>query len=193
MKTLFVGLFAMFVASVAMATGNLRVNMAAIETDATVVEISSGEMENFEIELTDEFGNSIYEMNTEVPRSELEKRYDFSNLENGIYWYYVRTGDEEITKQLSIEFGEVEIKDVRKTVDPYFHQEGDQVKLSYLNFENEDIKLFVYNNSTLLKEVDLGKDFAIHKVIDLAELNYGNYDIVLTNEINIYEHRVIID
>lgn len=193
MKTLFVGFIAMCVASVAMASGNLRVNMEANENEATVVEISSSEMVHFEIELTDEYGNSIYEMNSEVPRSEMEKRYDFSALDNGIYWYSVRTGDEEIRKQLSIEYGEVEVMDVRKTVDPYFFQEGDQIKLSYLNFENENINLYVYENNTLLTEVALGKDFAIHKAIDLSELNYGVYEVVLTNENDIYEHSVVID
>nr|WP_319510780.1 hypothetical protein [uncultured Draconibacterium sp.] len=193
MKTLFVGLFAMLVASVAMATGNLRVNMEAGEADATIVEISSGEMQYFEIELTDRYGNSIYQMDTEIPRAELEKRYDFSDLDDGTYWYYVRTGDEEISKQLTIEYGEVEVKDVRKTVDPYFHQEGDQIKLSYLNFENENIKLYVYENKTLLEEVALGKDFKIHKAIDLSDLNSGVYDVVLTNAINIYEYSVVID
>ena len=183
----------MCVASVAMASGNLRVNMEANENEATVVEISSGEMVHFEIELTDEYGNSIYEMNSEVPRSEMEKRYDFSALDNGIYWYSVRTGDEEIRKQLSIEYGEVEVMDVRKTVDPYFFQEGDQIKLSYLNFENENINLYVYENNTLLTEVALGKDFAIHKAIDLSKLNYGVYEVVLTNENDIYEHSVVID
>ncbi|WP_163324959.1 hypothetical protein [Draconibacterium mangrovi] len=193
MKTLFVGIIAMCVASVAMASGNLRVNMEANENEATVVEISSGEMVHFEIELTDEYGNSIYEMNSEVPRSEMEKRYDFSALDNGTYWYYVRTGDEEIRKQLSIEYGEVEVMDVRKTVEPYFFQEGDQIILSYLNFENENINLYVYENNTLLTEVALGKDFAIHKAIDLSKLNYGEYEVVLTNENDIYEHSVVIE
>ncbi|WP_321368923.1 hypothetical protein [uncultured Draconibacterium sp.] len=193
MKTLFVAIFAMLVASVATASGNLRVNMASGENDATLVEISNTDMVNFEIELKDEYGNSIYEMSTDAPISELEKRYDFSKLENGTYWYYVRTGDDEIMKQLSIEYGDVEVKDVRKTSEPYFHQKGDKVKFSYLNYENENIKLYVYDDNTLLEEVSLGKDFAIHKMVDLSDLNSGEYDIVLTNEYNMYQHSVVID
>ncbi|WP_319499913.1 hypothetical protein [uncultured Draconibacterium sp.] len=193
MKTLFVGIFAMLITSVAMASGNLKVNMADSESDATVMKISNSEMVNYEIELHDAWGNQIYEMNTEIPRSEINKRYDFSNLENGTYWYSVKTGDEEIRKQLSINYGEVEVVDVRKTVDPYFHQEGDQVKFTYLNYESENIILYVYDNNTLLEEVNLGKDFTIHKMVNLSDLNAGEYDIVLTNEYDIYEHSVVID
>ncbi|WP_319479613.1 T9SS type A sorting domain-containing protein [uncultured Draconibacterium sp.] len=193
MKTLFVGIFAMLITSVAMASGNLKVNMADSDSEATVMNISNSEMVKYEIELQDAWGNQIYEMNTEIPRSEINKHYDLSNLENGTYWYSVKTGDEEIRKQLSINYGEVEVMDVRKTVDPYFHQEGDQVKFTYLNYESENIKLYVYDNNTLLEEVSLGKDFTIHKMVNLSDLNAGEYDIVLANDYNIYEHSVVID
>jgi hypothetical protein len=193
MKTLFVGILAMFTVSVAMASGNLKVNMADSESEATVMKISNSEMVNYEIKLEDAWGNQIYEMNTEIPRSEINKRYDLSNLENGMYWYSVKTGNEEIRKQLSVNYGEVEVMDVRKTVAPYFYQDGDQIKFTYLNFESEDIRLYVYDNNTLLKEASLGKDFTIHKIVNLSDLNAGVYDIVLTNDYDIYEHRIVIN
>ncbi|WP_319231266.1 T9SS type A sorting domain-containing protein [Draconibacterium orientale] len=193
MKTLFVGILAMFTVSVAMASGNLKVNMAKSESEATVMKISNSEMVNYEIKLEDAWGNQIYEMNTEIPRSEINKRYDLSNLENGMYWYSVKTGNEEIRKQLSVNYGEVEVMDVRKTVAPYFYQDGDQIKFTYLNFESENINLYVYDNNTLLEEASLGKDFTIHKIVNLSDLNAGVYDIVLTNDYDIYEHRVVIN
>ncbi|MBN2649426.1 MAG: hypothetical protein JXR50_06765 [Prolixibacteraceae bacterium] len=193
MKTLFVGILAMFTVSVAMASGNLKVNMAKSESEATVMKISNSEMVNYEIKLEDAWGNQIYEMNTEIPRSEINKRYDLSNLENGMYWYSVKTGNEEIRKQLSVNYGEVEVMDVRKTVAPYFYQDGDQIKFTYLNFESENINLYVYDNNTLLEEASLGKDFTIHKIVNLSDLNAGVYDIVLTNDYDIYEHRIVIN
>jgi hypothetical protein len=193
MKTLFVGILAMFTVSVAMASGNLKVNMADSESEATVMKISNSEMVNYEIKLEDAWGNQIYEMNTEIPRSEINKRYDLSNLENGMYWYSVKTGNEEIRKQLSVNYGEVEVMDVRKTVAPYFYQDGDQIKFTYLNFESENINLYVYDNNTLLEEASLGKDFTIHKIVNLSDLNAGVYDIVLTNDYDIYEHRIVIN
>ncbi|HYQ58132.1 MAG TPA: T9SS type A sorting domain-containing protein [Draconibacterium sp.] len=193
MKTLFVGLVATCLVSVAGATGNLKVDMAANETDVTVVEISTNQMVNYEIELFNELGDRVYEMKTEIPRSELKKKYDFSDLENGNYWYYVRTDKEQIRKKLAIEYGNVAVMEIRKTADPYFIRDGDMIKLSYLNFENEPIKLYVYDNYNLLEEVSLGEDLAINKAIDLSKLDRGEYNIVLTNEFNVYEHNVLID
>jgi hypothetical protein len=193
MKTLFVAILAMLAASVATASGNLKVNMANNENDLAIVEISNTEMVHYEIELLDEVGNTVYEMETEAPRNELKKRYDFSNLENGTYWYYVRIDGEEVSKKLSIEYGEAKVMDIRKTAEPYFHQDDNMIKLSYLNFENENIKLYIYDNNTLLEEASLGKDMAIHKALDLSALNSGEYKLVLTNEFNIYEHSVVID
>ncbi|QIA06852.1 hypothetical protein [Draconibacterium halophilum] len=193
MKTLFVGIFAMLITSVAMASGNLKVNMTDNESETTVMEITNAEVVNYEIELTDAWGNKIYEMNTEIPRGDFEKRYDLSGLENGTYWYFVRTGDEEVSKQLSVEYGDVEVMSMRKTVDPYFHQVGEKVNLTYLNYENEKINLYVYENSTLLKEISLGNEFTIHKRIDLSDLNPGEYSVVLTNEMDIYEESIVIN
>lgn len=193
MKTLFVGLIAIFVANVALGTGNLKANMTANEREVTVVEITNSEMVKYEFELRDEKGNRVYEMKTEVPRSELNKRYDLSDLPDGVYWYYVRTDNEQISKKLSLEFGEVEVMKKRKTADPYFSRKGHMVNVSYLNFEEEQIKLYVYDNNTLLEEVSLGEELAIHKAIDLSKLDRGQYDIVLANEYNVYEHNVVID
>ena len=194
MKTTFLVMIATLAASVVMASGNLKVNLVSNDSQAALVEISNAKMVNYEIELTDEFGNQLYSMETEAPRSELKKRYDFSNLEDGTYWYSVKINDEQITKRLAIENGKVEVADIRKTVDPYFQQEGDMIKLSFLNFENENIKMYVYDeNDKLLTEANLGNGFSIHKGVNLADLNPGTYELVLTNDYEVFQHRIELD
>mgnify|MGYP000318433745 FL=1 len=193
-KTIFLVMIATLAASVAMASGNLKVNLASNDSEAALVEISNTKMVNYEIELIDEVGNQLYSMETEAPRSELKKRYDFSNLEDGTYWYSVKIDKEEVTKRLAIENGNVEVTDIRKSVEPSFLQDGDMIKLSFLNFENENISIFVYDeNNELLTEADLGKDFAIHKGINLADLNPGTYALVLANDYEVFEHIVELD
>jgi len=194
MKTTFLVMIATLAASVAMASGNLKVNLASNDSEAALVEISNAKMVNYEIELIDEVGNQLYSMETEAPRSELKKRYDFSNLEDGTYWYSVKIDKEEVRKRLTIENGTVEVNDIRKTVEPYFHQDGDMIKLSFLNFENENIKMYVYDeNNRLLTEADLGNGFSIHKGVNLADLNPGTYDLVLANDYEVFQHRVELD
>lgn len=200
MKNFFLVMIAVFTASIATASsnanadGNLKVNLTSNNTEAALVEISTTEIVNFEIELFDEFGNLIYNMETEAPRSELNKRYNFTKLEDGEYVYRVQTGNEKVTKQMMIENGEVEVVDIRKSVAPTFIVDGDMVKLSYLNFENEDVTMYVYdNNSKLLNETELGSNFTIHKAVNIAELERGSYEIILANNYDIYEHRLVIE
>ena len=129
---------------VVLASGNLKVNVVSNEADLTVVEISNFKMSNFEIEVTDEYGEYLYEMKTKAPVNEFKKRYDFSGLEDGIYWYSVKIDKEKITKKLEIENGKVDVLEISKVVEPFFVQHDDLLKFSILNFQQEDVKLFVY-------------------------------------------------
>ena len=194
MKTLFVGLMAMLSVSVAFASGNLKVNLASNNPEAAVVEITNSKMVNYEIGLFDQYGNKLYKMETKVPKSELKKRYDFSNLEDGVYWYTVKIDNEKVTKQLSIKNGAIEVIDVRKFVEPYIQHNAEHVDLSLLNYEKENVKLYVYDkNRTVLAETELGNDFSIHKRLDLSELRPGYYELVIANDYDVYQHSLRVD
>jgi len=194
MKTIFLVMIAALVSSVAMADGNLKAELSANDSEAAVMEISTVEMVHFEIELINDRGLELYSMETDAPRSELTKRYDFSNLEDGNYWYSVLTNNERITKQLELKDGKVHVLDIRKTLDPHFQHEGDMIKMSFLNFEKENIKMYVYDeNNNLLEEADLGNEFAIHKGVNLSELYPGRYDLVIANDIETFQHSFELD
>lgn len=194
MKTILFGMIAILGAGVAMASGNLKVNLASNDAELAVVEITNTNMSNYEIELSDEFGNQLYRMETTAPLKELEKRYNLSELQDGNYRYTVKVDKEQITKRLAIEFGEIKVTDIRKTLEPYFCLEGDIIKLSYLNYEHEDIKVYLYDNDdTLLYESNLGNHLAIHRGFNLSALKPGTYDLVLINDYDIYHHTVKLD
>lgn len=194
MKTIFAAMLAILSTSVAMASGNLKVNLASNETESAVVEITNTKMVNYEIQLFDEKSNLIYSMETEVPREDFTKRYDLSQLENGNYLYIVKTNNEKVTKQLAIDGGKVQVLDVRKTLEPYISREDDMIKLSYLNFGNENVKMYVYAaDNTLLAENELGNEFAIHKGINVSDLLPGTYELILTNDQDVFHHTVEID
>lgn len=175
-------------------SGNLKVNFASNEADFAVVEISSSKMSNFEIDVRNSYGDNLYSLKTETPRNQFKKRYDFSELEDGIYWYTVKIDNEKITKQFSVDNGEIEVLEVRKSAEPYFKQEGDMLHLTFLNYQEDDVTLLVYGKSHKpILETSLGSDFAIHKGIDLSELRFGTYDVVIADENEIYEHTVAIE
>lgn len=174
-------------------SGNLKVNMEASEASKALVEISSMKLSNFEIEVTDSYGESLYEMTTVAPANGLKKRMDFSQLDDGIYTFSVKIDKERTIQTFEVDRGDVEIINSRKTIDPYFTFEKKMVKLSYLNPQGEDVKLYVYDmNNRLLAESELGNGFAIHKAVDFSDRPWGDYSVVITNDYDVHEYDVVI-
>ena len=194
MKTLFAFIITALITSVASASGGgLKVNLASNESGSTVMEISSYEKSSFEIDIRDAYGENLYSMKTEVPRSEFKKRYDFSKLEDGTYWYTVKIDKEKITKTFTVEDGQVEVQKVRKTSEPFFLKEDGLIKISFLNHGQEDVEVILYDiNRQILAQAELGNGLSIQKAIDISELRWGDYEVVLFNDEDIYDHEFSI-
>jgi hypothetical protein len=183
----------LFVFNSAIASG-LRVNMVANDAEITVVEIANNKMSNFEIEVTDVYGEDLYRMKTKAPVAEFKKRYDFSELEDGTFFYSVKIDNEKVVKELEVKDGVVKVADIRKTIDPYFVQKDDLLKMSFLNFQKEDVKVYIYGpNNDLVSEVGLGNDFTINKALNLKDLEMGDYELVLTHNNDYYEYQFSVN
>lgn len=194
-KKIFAVIFGLAISGAVLASeaGNLKVNMASSEAKATFVEISSTKVSNFEIEVMDAYGETLYEMKTEAPASGLNKRYDFSQLEDGVYSYSVKIDKERKVQTFEVDNGQITVINSRKSIDPYFKYENDMVKFSYLNPQGEDVKLYVYdNNNQLLAEAELGNAFSIQRAIDFSDKRWGDYSVVLTNDFDVHEFDVSI-
>jgi len=175
--------------NVASASGNLKVNFESSNADLTVVKISNAQMSNFEIEVTDAEGRDLYSMKTRAPLAQLNKRYDFSNLEEGVYYYRVKIDNEEVRKRLAVEDGVVNVESIRKSVEPYFIHDENMLRFTFLNYQMEDVKVYVYDSSReLLAEADLGNDFSIQRAIPIKELRKGNYSVVISNDEDVFEY-----
>lgn len=192
-KTTLVVLIVSLFGNLAFASGNLNVNFKKASAELTEVEISNTKFVNFEIELSDAYGDRLYKMKSDAPQNMLQKKYDFSGLDDGLYFYTVKIDKEKVTKTIEIKNNEVHVLNIRKSVDPYFAQADESIKLSLLNPGNESIKLFVYDSSNqLLTEAKLGNEAAIHKMVDLSDLNKGKYSLVIANDVDIFEHSFSI-
>lgn len=193
-KTIFAGLFMVLLSGVVIASGNLRVNIESKDADATLVEMSSTKMSNFEVGVTDSFGEKLYSSKLVAPAKSLKKRYDFSGLEDGVYWFKVKIDNETKTSKFEMKDGNVTVLDVRKSEEPTFIHKDEKLQLTYLNHQKEDVKVYVYDSKrTLLAKAELGDDFAIHRELDLSKLRYGNYEIVVTNDLDVYEHQISVE
>lgn len=194
-RTIFTVLLATFAVNALVASeGNLVVNFESTDTDFAIVEMSSNKVSEFNVDITDAYGVKLYSSKTVTPTSVMKKKYDFSDLDDGTYLFKVKVDKETTTKVLEIENGEVELVESRKSIDPLFHKDDKMLNLTYLNFQEEDVKLYVYDsNRTLLAESKLGNDIAIHKSVDISKLRYGLYEVVITNDRDVYGYNLTID
>lgn len=178
--------------SAVFASGNLKVNISQAESEKAVVEATNLKMELFEIEVKDEYGESIFRKTTESA-ADYKRKYDFSALEDGVYFLNVKHGNEFYQKRFELKSGDVTILNERRVLEPFFIQKGDKVKMSYLNFPQEDMSIYVYDNNGLLHEQELKNEFAVHKSIDLSDVRPGEYRIVFASGFDIFEHDVTVE
>jgi hypothetical protein len=194
MKTIFAVVIAGLIGSSAMASGNLKVNMTPGNKDLATVEILNVKMSTFEIDVKDEFGEVIFYKETKSPATNYKRNYDFSRLEDGTYYFTVKIDNEVKETKFNIERGQVKVVESKKMVDPVFVMDNKQLKLSYLNFAQEDTKLIVYDNfRNSLYEKDLKSDFATHHGLDFSNVPSGSYEVVLSSGNEVHSYDVFID
>lgn len=195
-KTILATAVAIFTVSTVSASGagGLKVDMEADKADFMSVEISSVATSHFEIDLMNDSGDNLYSMTTEAPRNNLKKTFDFSDLEDGVYYFNVKMDNESTVKTLKVKYGVVEVINERRSIEPYFIFKDDLLKFTYLNPQLEDTKLIVYNKyNEIVSEVELGNALSISKALNFNGQNYGEYEVVIANDMDVYEYTVSID
>lgn len=139
-----------------------------------------------EVSITDEYGKVVYYKRSKKKSADYKQIFNLSQLNNGSYEFKLRAGSNSIKKELSIDDGKICVKKESVEIEPYFAFENNLVKVSYLNFTKEDVKVDVYQDRKLVFTSKLGKDFLMHRALDMSELKKGNYDLVLANANNEY-------
>ena len=185
-----VGLFG----TTAMASGNLRVNIAPGNNEMADVAISNLKMSTFKISVTDEYGDVIFNKETKSPANDYKRNYDFSRLEDGTYFFTVRVDNESTETKIDIDRGQIKIIEEKKRIDPVFLMDNKQLKLSYLNFGQENTNLYVYDKyRNLVYEKDLKSGFVTQHGIDFSKSPRGNYEVVLSSGNDVHSFDVFID
>jgi hypothetical protein len=193
-KTILALVLAGLFGTTAMASGNLRVNIAPGNNEMADVAISNVKMSTFKIDVTDEYGEIIFSKETKSPANNYKRSYDFSRLEDGTYFFTVKVDNESTETKFDIENGEMKIIEEKKRIDPVFIMDDKQLKLSYLNFGQENANLYVYDNSrNLIYEKDLKSGFVTQHGVDFSKAPRGNYEVVLSSGNDVHSYDVFID
>lgn len=194
MKTLLASVIAGLIGTSAMASGNLKVNMTTGSKDLAEIEITNVKLSTFEIDVKDQNGEIIFYKETKAPATNYKRNYDFSRLEDGTYFFTVKIDNEVKESKFNIERGRVNVLETKKMVDPVFVMNNKQLKMSYLNFAQENTKVFVYDRFlTTLYEKDLKSDFVTQHGIDFSKLPRGSYEVVLASGNAVHSYDVFID
>ena len=118
----------LFAGSSAFASGNLKLNISGSGKDMAEVEISNVKVSTFEIEVENDLGETIFYKETKAPANTYKKKYDFSQLEDGTYFFTVKIDNESTETKFEIDNGEVKILEEKKSVDPVFIFDNKQLK-----------------------------------------------------------------
>lgn len=180
-------------ANTLMATGNLKVNILPLTAEKAVVAISNASAANFQISIATENGEVVYFKETDADSKDFRKVFDFSNLEKGSYKLSVSVDNETTERSFKIDNKNIAVGKEKSILEPYFAYKNGVLKLSYLNFSEDNLSLNLYDTKDLIYSKEIGSKFNVTEGFDLSKLNKGAYSVVLSTENKSYTYKINVE
>jgi hypothetical protein len=180
-------------ANTLMAAGNLKVNILPLTSEKAVVAISAADAANFKISIENDKGEKVYYKETDADSKDYRKVFDFSNLEKGDYKLSVSMNGLTTERLFKIDNENIAVGKENSLIEPYFAFKDGVLKMSYLNFPEENISLNFYTNDDLVYSKELGNKFNVTEGYDLSKLEKGNYTVVLSTNNKSYTYDVNLE
>jgi hypothetical protein len=180
-------------ANTLMASGNLKVNILPLTSETAVVAISNTTASNIQISINNDKGETIYYKETGADSKDYRKVFDFSNLENGDYKLTASIDGSTTERSFKIDNKNIAIGKEKIAMEPYFAYKEGILKLSYLNFSEENLSLNLYDNNDLVYSKALGDKFNVNEGFNLSKLAKGSYTVVLSTNDKSYNYKVNVE
>ena len=192
MKTIkfFLTIVAFTIVTVTTAVEKPQMNVIRLDDEKALIAISNEKPAHFELSITSEYGDLVYYKESESELANLRQVINYAALENGLYTMKLKVNDTFLTTDFKIDNSGMKVGETKINYEPYFSYSGNVLKLSYLNFDKENVRLRIYNNGDLEFENKLGKDFVINAGYDLSKLNPGTYQIELSSLTNQFSYNL---
>jgi len=183
MKTMKFVFTMMTVAVAAIATGaeKPRMDVIPLTSNKAIVAIENENPAVFEVSIEANNGDLVYYKQTTNPITDYRKVFNFANLETGAYVFNLKVNDTKVSNDFEVSPKGIVIGASKMRFDPYFQFSDNVLKLSYLNFDKEDLKLNLYGDNKLVYKTKLGSDFNIATGYNLSKLKKGSYQVVLSS------------
>ena len=180
-------------ANTLMASGNLKVNILPLTSETAVVAISNTAASIFQISIENEKGEIIYYKETGADSKDYRKVFDFSKLEAGDYKLAASIDGSTTERSFKIGNKNIAVGKEKSIMEPYFAYKKGVLKLSYLNFSEENLSLNFYDKNDLVYSKKIGDKFNVNEGFDLSKLNKGNYSVVLSTDSKSYTYNVNVE
>jgi hypothetical protein len=176
---------------ISFASENLNVEIINVENQKALVEVSHDAGQSFEINIFNPDGENIFTHETSEFSTEFKKKFDFSRLDEGTYKLSVSTEGGSKEQMMTIDQNGISYgKEITKT-DPFFAFKSDMLKLSFINHQNESMKIYVYGNNELIFEKNLSNEMTLSKAFDFSKLKNGEYEVVFAAGNDVYEYSLM--
>lgn len=182
---------ALATATIATAVEKPKMNVVPINSERAIVSVTNENPAIFEVSIEAENGDMVYYKQTSEPVTDFKQVYDFKNLADGKYVLNLQVNDTKVMNAFQVSGKGIEVGESKVRFAPYFDYKNNELKLSYLNFDQENLKLYFYNNEGLVYESKLGRDFNITTGYDLSGLKNGNYRVVLSSFNNEFTYSLV--
>lgn len=192
MKTIKLTIMMVLVAFVAItnAVERPKLNVVPVNSDMAIVAVSNEKPAYFEISIETLSGETVYYRQTNEPVTDYNKIYDFSNLSKGNYVLSLKVNDTRISNEFVVSADGLKVGQNKMTFDPWFAFSDNRLKVSFLNFDQGNVELYLYNDEGLVYQSRLGRDFSITKGFDLSKLGKGSYKAVLSSASNEFTYHL---
>lgn len=182
---------ALAAATIATAVEKPKMNVIPINSERAMVTATNENAAIFEVSIEAANGDMVYYKQTSEPVTDFKQIYDFKDLEDGKYTLNLNVNDTKVMNDFQVTRNGIEVGESKVRFAPYFDFKNNELKLSYLNFDQENLRLYFYNNEGLVYESKLGRDFNITTGYDLSGLKNGNYRVVLSSYNNEFTYSLV--
>jgi len=171
-----------------MASGNFKVNVALKSESNAQREISNNSEQKYEISISDLTGEVLYHREAQGEQLESSKIFDFSKSEPGVYKMKVDFNGGSNEQLVTVTKTGVEVGEIVRRTEPIFTFNDNLLTVSFLNQNEEAMKLNVYSGGNLIFAKKLNDSVSLNKKFDLSKLDRGEYEVVFTSGENDFEY-----
>jgi len=152
------------VVGIATAVEKPKMNVIKLSDETALIAIANEKPAFFEVSIESENGDMVYYRESDKEITNLRQIIDYSNLIAGSYSLKLKVNDTFLSTDFEIDNKGMKVGETKMSYAPHFNFSGDVLKLSYLNFDKENVKFKIYSNGEMVFEIKLGNDLVLNAV-----------------------------